>query len=184
MWKFNLKNGKERWILLLVVGVILLILSFPMEKKEAPAVPKAVETAAAGQNSGTKYEEELEKRVKKVLRNVDGVGEVDVMIVLKSSEEKIYRVDKNTSSSQVEEEDTSGGKRRTQEQEESQSTVLTGGGGSSAPVLEKELKPEISGIIISAQGGGSPVVKAEISAAMEALFDVPPHKIKVLKRVD
>ena len=37
-------------------------------------------------------------------------------------------------------------------------------------------------IIISADGGGSSVVKAEISAAMEALFGLPSHKIKVLKR--
>ena len=34
------------------------------------------------------------------------------------------------------------------------------------------------------QGGGSPKVKAEISEAMEALFGLPPHKIKVLKRVE
>ena len=43
--------------------------------------------------------------------------------------------------------------------------------------------PELSGIIISADGGGSTVVKTEISEAMEALFGLPSHKIKVLKRV-
>ena len=50
------------------------------------------------------------------------------------------------------------------------------------PIVEKELYPEISGIIISAEGGGSPSVKAEIASAMEALFGLPAHKIKVLKR--
>ena len=49
--------------------------------------------------------------------------------------------------------------------------------------MEKELKPELSGIVISADGGGSTAVKAEISEAMEALFGLPAHKIKVLKRV-
>ncbi|WP_347501125.1 stage III sporulation protein AG [Clostridium sp. chh4-2] len=184
MWKFNLKSGKERWLFLLAVGMIILILSFPAGNKKKPVVPQVTTEAAAGQSSNGKYEEELEKRVKKVLRNVDGVGEVDVMIVLKSSEEKVYRVDKSITSSLVEEADSSGGTRKTDEHEESQNTVLTGGGSANAPVLEKELKPEIAGIIISAQGGGSPTVKSEISAAMEALFDVPPHKIKVLKRVD
>ena len=56
-------------------------------------------------------------------------------------------------------------------------------GGGNEPVVQKELKPELSGIIISAAGGGSPAVQAEISAAMEALFGLPAHKIKVLKRV-
>lgn len=49
--------------------------------------------------------------------------------------------------------------------------------------MEKELRPEISGIVISAEGGGSAVVRAEVSEAMEALFGLPQHKIKVLKRV-
>ena len=43
--------------------------------------------------------------------------------------------------------------------------------------------PEVSGVVISADGGGSPIVQTEISQAMEALFGIPSHKIKVLKRV-
>ena len=56
--------------------------------------------------------------------------------------------------------------------------------GETGPIVEKELRPELSGIVISAQGGGNPTVQAEISAAMEALFGLPAHKIKVLKRVE
>ncbi len=68
-----------------------------------------------------------------------------------------------------------------------ENTVLAGAGSStsgSSPIIEKEISPEISGIIISAEGGGSGRVKSEISEAMEALFGLPPHKIKVLKRVE
>ena len=43
------------------------------------------------------YEAQMEARVKEILRHVDGVGQVDVMIVLKSSEEKVLRVDRNSS---------------------------------------------------------------------------------------
>jgi len=50
-------------------------------------------------------------------------------------------------------------------------------------MFEEEPAQEVLGIIISADGGGSSVVKAEISEAMEALFGLPSHKIKVLKRV-
>ena len=50
-------------------------------------------------------------------------------------------------------------------------------------MFEEEPIQEVLGIIISADGGGSSVVKAEISQAMEALFGLPSHKIKVLKRV-
>ena len=50
-------------------------------------------------------------------------------------------------------------------------------------MFQEEDTQEVLGIIISADGGGSAVVKAEISEAMEALFGLPTHKIKVLKRV-
>lgn len=188
MWKFNWKMGKDKWLMILAAGVILLILAFPSGKKTAPAPsqPEQQLTDTAGKaaaGDGT-YEAQLEKRVKQILKNVDGVGTVDVMIVLKSSEEKVIHVDTNTSDSSTEEQDTDGGTRKVTGHEKQESTVLTGSGSENTPIVEKELKPEIAGIIISAAGGGSPTVKAEISSAMEALFDLPPHKIKVLKRVE
>ena len=34
MWKLKLPEGKDRWIFLLTVGVILCILAFPVGSKE------------------------------------------------------------------------------------------------------------------------------------------------------
>ena len=135
-----------------------------------------------GQDGGSgvspSYEEELEARIGRLLSQVEGVGEADVMVVLKSSEERVYRVDQNQMVSQLDGNEDSQGEKR---QELSESTVLAG--QDQEPVVEKELRPEISGIVISAEGGGSAVVRAEVSEAMEALFGLPQHKIKVLKRV-
>ena len=136
------------------------------------------------------YEAVLENRVKEVLKKVEGVGAVDVLIVLKSSEERVYRTDGKSSQSSTKEVDSAGGSREVTEQQEEVNTVLSSGGGNlsgnggSGALLEKELRPELSGIIISAQGGGSPAVETEITEAMEALFGLPAHKIKVLKRVE
>ena len=158
-------------------------------------VPEAKEgdsdsQTAAGKISGTqedeerRYEKEMEQRVKDILKNVDGVGEVDVMLTLKSSKEKVLHVDRDRSRSTTEEKDSAGGTRKSQTEEMKESSLTTGTSGTQEPVIEKELQPEIEGIIISARGGGSAQVKAEISEAMEALFGLPAHKIKVLKRVE
>ena len=208
-WKINKDwvKGKEKWMLLLVCGLILLILSFPPGRKKdkeeeagAPVVqgqlvPEAKEgdsdsQTAAGKISGMqedeerRYEKEMEQRVKDILKNVDGVGEVDVMLTLKSSKEKVLHVDRDRSRSTTEEKDSAGGTRKSQTEEMKESSLTTGTSGTQEPVIEKELQPEIEGIIISARGGGSAQVKAEISEAMEALFGLPAHKIKVLKRVE
>lgn len=186
MSKFGWKNGKDKWLILLLVGTGLLILSYPSEQKtlksELPGTSESVAQASAG--TAKTYETQMEERVKEILSHVEGVGAVDVMIVLKSSEEKVVRVDTNTSVSATQETDSNGGNRKVESKEVSENTILAGSGDTGGPVIEKELKPEISGVVISAAGGGSPKVKAEISEAMEALFDIPVHKIKVLKRVE
>lgn len=200
--KFKWKMGKDKWLILLAVGMIILILAIPSgpgsagktgtasESKNKTELQKGIVTelpekdTAIAANADNTYEEQLELRVRKLLKTVDGVGQVDVMIVLKSSKEKVLRVDRNTTDSSTVENDSSGGTRNITNKEQQENTILTGSGENTAPIVEKEISPEIEGIIISAQGGGSPTVKAEISSAMEALFNLPPHKIKVLKRVE
>jgi len=195
MWKFSSWKGKDKWLFLLTIGVILCILAFPAQmlskdKNQAGGEPDdeagtqaAVEAAAAVKVTDS-YEAELEYRVREILKTVDGVGEVDVMIILKSSSEKVLHADISSKLSVTEETDSSGGSRQIRSEESDSSTVMVSGDSRSEPVIEKEIRPVLSGIIISADGGGNPSVCAEISAAMEALFDLPAHKIKVLKRVE
>ena len=49
------------------------------------------------------------------------------------------------------------------------------------PIVVKENTPEIEGIVVVAQGGGNVLVKESISKAAQALFNVPAHKVEVLK---
>ena len=201
MWKSEWKMSKEKWLLLLVCGVILLILSFPVGgKSEKSSKKQDVQTedafgngesevsvsakGGAGSEAEAAYEAEMEKRVKEILKNVEGVGTVDVMITLKSSGEKVIHVDKDKSRSSTEEKDSAGGQRSSMTEDIKESALMTGNSTAGEPVVEKELQPEISGIVISAAGGGSSVIKAEISEPMEALFNIPAHTIKVLKRVE
>ncbi len=188
MWKFNWNMSKEKWLLVLAAGICLMLLAVPSGRQgNAPSAQTAAGNAPAGGtavSSGRSYERELERRVEEFLRTVDGVGEVEVMITLKSTEEKVLRIDRSESQSVTEETDSAGGSRSVKNGESQESTVLTGSGSSSQPIVEKELMPEIEGVVISAQGGGDVRLQAEISAAMEALFHVPQHKIRVLKRVE
>lgn len=210
----NDNRKQEKWMVLLAAGLLLLLASSSLGKQEAPASAAAYgvedenynETYNANktrteeeklqeafQNAGhtepvqsalSSYEKQLEERVKELLRSTEGVGEADVMIVLKSSSEKIIHEDQKRSRSSAEETDSAGGTRKTVDEEASKSTVFVENGSEKEPIVEKELCPAVEGIVISAQGGGNALVKTEISEAMQALFNIPAHKIKVLKRVD
>lgn len=190
MLKFDWSKNKEKWIILLVVGAILMILAFPEKSKTTTELTlnnklqENVQLLDESSMDHQTYEKYLEEKVKELLSHVEGVGTVDVMLVLKSSEEKVFQVDKNTSVSVTDEQDSGGGVRKIDNRELSEETILQNNSGSNVPIVKKEIKPAIAGIVISASGGASPTIKSEISSAMEALFDIPPHKIKVLKRVE
>ena len=196
--KLNGKMTREKWLLFLLAGVFLMLLSVPGGEKKTVKEdrPKSGEQTAGTEEhslvswdisssfSSRSYEERLEKRIRELLRSVEGVGQVDVMVVL-NPQARRYSVDRSGSSTVTKETDSAGGSREITESQSEESTVLPqSGGGSNGPVVEKELCPEISGIVVSADGGGSPEVCSEISQAMEALLGLPAHKIKVLKRVE
>ena len=221
MWKsgWNLDREwvkrNEKWLILLVLGLAILILYAPFGKKTSETgvwqsgerwaesgtgtnsgnragqdkngsseesdsdVETGLPGTASRQDANRLYELRLEQRIRDVLKKVDGVGEVDVMLTLFSSSEKVLRVDKERSRSATSETDSSGGTRQQADESLRESTVLAGSSGSGEPVVEKELAPEISGIVISAQGGGNASVQKEISEAMQALFGLPAHKISI-----
>ena len=48
--------------------------------------------------------------------------------------------------------------------------------------MTKELTPEVAGVIVIAEGGDDPVAVENIIEAVQALFEIYTHKIKVMKR--
>lgn len=195
MWKFNWKKDKDKFLILLLAGLLLLISGMPEKRAmdisdqtnaqnlHDPKAEQASTARSAVSQGDMDYEERMEKRLKDILECVEGVGKTDVMLVLRTSQEKVFLTDKRSSGTQ-EEDRSDGSTRSTKTWEETWETVLTGNSQEEDAVVQKEIFPEIEGIIICAQGADNVKIKAEISEAAEALFGVPPHKIKVLKRVE
>ena len=53
--------------------------------------------------------------------------------------------------------------------------------GNQTPWIAQEKYPKVSGVLVIAQGGDSPVVVQNIQEAVQALFQLEAHKIKVMK---
>ena len=106
------------------------------------------------------------------------------MIVLKSSSEKVIQVD-NSSSKSVTTEKGNGMDRSVETMDQEHSTVLTGSGSGQEPIVSKEVYPGDRRNRDQCRWGREcSRSEAEISGAMEALFGLSAHKIKVLKRVE
>lgn len=148
-----LKNKNNLIIcLILIIGIVLMVVGGKDNKKEN------IET--------TKIEVLTdEKRLEDILSQIDGVGEVSVMITYYSSSEKDLAYETKTSS-------------RNLEESEDKKAVMTDG----EPMVVKEVYPDVKGVIVTAQGAGRTDVKAAISEAVSATLDVPVHKICIFKK--
>ena len=121
----------------------------------------------------------MEEKLASILSRVRGAGKVTVMITLESSSELVLQKDETKNTETIREKDSAGGIRDSSTTDYSSSTVQAGAEGS--PYVIKEINPKVSGVLVLAKGAGSAAVKNEIYEAVEALFNLEVHKIKVLE---
>lgn len=168
-------------LLLALAGILLLVTSLPQgDKISSGKAGEPTEKSEEDVPSNEEYITTLENKLKHILENVDGVGQVEVMITLKSSGESILNKDLKEESATEEENDGETEKNSLTRKKEEE-TILADGSGESAPYVIKQMKPEISGVIISCEGADSNRVAADIMQAVQALFDLSSNHIKILK---
>ena len=51
--------------------------------------------------------------------------------------------------------------------------------GNGGPVILQQTMAEVQGVLVVAEGGGSPAVRAQIAEALQNLLAVPAHKIVI-----
>lgn len=192
--KITLKEiGPAKLVLILLCGVVLLLLPTSDKENEKddslPDITQGDDREGSETQSGNamdggmdidEYVKQMEERIEKQLALVEGVGNVKVMITLESTSEKIVLKDENVTKETIKEEDAQGGTRDNESMTTSDESVLVGD-GSSYPYTLKENMPYIQGVAVVAQGGGDAKVKQEIIEAIQVLFGVPIHNIKVMK---
>lgn len=170
---FFSKMNLGQLVLLFAAGFVLVFLSFPQKESSKTSTGSQVQS----QEEELAYEEKLEQKLEQILSQVEGIGEVDVIINLKASGEIVLNKDRSSSSSAVTESGQS--TKNSQERQEEENTVLM----NDEPYVIQEYAPIIEGILVIAEGGDSAKIQKEINDALTALFDLAPHKIKVLKKV-
>lgn len=186
--------GPSNLVIILMVGVLLLIISWPTNTKESSNDKKTKEEEQISVNENptreisTKagqtefYVRTLEERLENALRKVEGVGQVEVMITLKGSKEVIVLKDEPYTQSRVNEADGNGGKRITSSHNQEENTIMIENqDGSKTPYVLKELEPQVEGILIISEGGDNVSIINQIIEATQVLFGVQAHKVKVMK---
>ena len=167
-------------LIIFLAGILLLVISLPAGKKGGR---NGEESGIRGSTPDEEYSQDeylynLERRLESALSQMAGVGDVTVMITLKSSAEKVVEKDLDMAKEAVTESDS----QSTQNNSHRETTVYADGNTQGEPYVSKEISPQIEGVVVIAGGGGDSVVKQNITEAVQVLFGIDTHKIRIMKK--
>ncbi|SFP96586.1 stage III sporulation protein AG [Lachnospiraceae bacterium XBB1006] len=156
---FSMK--KESLLFVFLIGVLLLVLGMPTsdKQKETEVDAEDEETRLSG------FEERMEEKLQALLSEMEGAGEVQVMVTVEDTGESVMGKDS-----------------RLAEKESEESTVYQEEGQGRKPFVISSKTPRVQGVVIVCEGAGNPVVKQRISEAVQALFQIESHKISIVKK--
>ena len=154
----ELKRSPKLAVYLTVAAVCILILLFlrtPEKKDDTIRPTEEPEQIYTVEN----YEEELEKKLKEIISQIQGVGEVTVMLTIEGTETKIYASDTSESDSK----------------RDSETVVI----GSKEALLQAIKYPEVKGVLVVCSGGDRPLIKEKVVNAVATVLDIPTSKVYV-----
>lgn len=181
------KLGRTGWLLLLgLLGVLLLAWGSFTAPATAPAGSKAPEPAPAtvrdeGEES---FAPRLEASLAQTLSQVAGAGRVSVRVFLSSGPRYEY-ARKTTGETRTTQESEKGGVSRvtSEQRDEGEVTIMRGEtGGRDEPVVVVARVPEIQGVLVVAEGASDPLVRVELTRAVETALGLPAHRVRVLAK--
>lgn len=150
---------KNQYVLIvLIVGLIILLL--PTGSKSN--TEKKTQTTEV-QSSLNFSVEEMEDKIANALSEIEGAGEVTVVLTLKTSMEQEVAVDK----------DDSGGETN---------VTVSDGSGNESPLTIKYKYPEYQGALVVAKGADNAGVKLQITKAVSSLTGLSTDKISVINK--
>lgn len=181
------KIRKDQCLILVLTGILLCVIALPVKDDKKLSVTD--ETVTAGlrkeevrMDRGEEYTDDWEKRLEETLSCIEGAGKVRVLITLRESESRVVEKDKVEESSDTVERDSTGGTRSVMEQKEDGRTVFApDAAGQNVPYVVKTTAPVVEGVVVVAQGADNSLVKQEIIASVQVLFNLDVNKIRVVK---
>lgn len=178
--------GLKEWGMILIAGLCCLIIVFPFGTEAKNDGQDRTEYQVPGEEKkqngeAMDYVAQMENRLAELLSNVEDVGEVKVMVTVTSTTKKNVLQDGSRENEQTTETDSAGGTRSSVSERSEGTTVFYDTGGENTPYILSETYPEITGVVVIAEGSGTGTVDLDILNAVQVLFDVPAHKIKIMK---
>ena len=123
------------------------------------------------------YSSYLEKKLENILGKLNGVGEISVMITLEDSSEKVPATNTTKTTETTKELDSEGGTREVNREDITSQMVSKSNDGSL--VLLKEVKPNVKGVIVVAEGANDLIIMEKLYEAVKTVLGISGNRVQV-----
>lgn len=181
--KLNLdEKEKKKLITLLSIGLLclvsLVVINFIQNKQDTGQNTennKTQQSENLDKQENTE-KEDLETKLTDILKEINGSGDVSVMITYDNSEEIEPAYNSNSTKETTSETDSSGGERTVETSSENKTLVTS---GSSKPIVIKTKEAKIKGVLVVASGANDPQVKETLYEAVQTALQISGHQVQV-----
>lgn len=158
--------------LVLLIGLVLVLV--PGRKAAEPEQPDIqTKTSEPASDEALAYLAQTEQRLASILSRINGAGQVDVMLTLRSGKAHQYQSDYRTETDHHETGDAT--------QTEQKTVILSRGSAYDEPAVVKTEYPSFQGALIVSQGADNAQVRYALTCAVAALLDLGTDQITVVK---
>ena len=148
---------KEKLFFILLIGLLLLIAALPVKERETLKTQQEEYSVTEPAKEQKDWQQQMEEQLEEVLKKVKGVGKAEVILTCEGTEKNLV------------------------EKDEKDTVYTKDAKGNQIPYLTSQQYPKVIGVVVVAEGGDNPVIIGNIQEAVQVLFQVEAHKIKVMK---
>lgn len=159
----KIKSIKHIEIILAVIVIVVVVIAYTFTIKD-----KDDNSVAVGGN-----ESDLTEQLTDILCKIDGVGDVDILILYNGGK----RLEIASESNKHTDTETDGDRTTTTTTETDTPIIVDG----DKPLIIGEKRAEIDGVIVVADGGGNNKIKVEIMRALSTLLRIRFDQVQVFK---
>lgn len=152
-------------VLVLLLGAALLLLPFGKNEKKQSAPTQTAEHDDTGED----YAARMEERLRQALMQIEGAGQVEVVLTLKRGSQTHYQTDVQRSEGE------------SQKSEEQKTVILSEGSAYDKAAVSAVEYPQFQGALIVSEGAETAAVKLSLMQAVAALTGLSSDCITVVK---
>lgn len=178
------ENDTYRKIVLVagIAGIILIFLSENFRSCGAQPSASSSSSPAKAVLTAEEYEKQMEEKLSGIISQIDGAGNVKVMVTLEQTSQDVYATQKKTNDQQTSENAASGvGRQGTNNTDETSYLLVKDSDGSERALQVTEIQPVIKGVVVVCDGGGDPSVQQEITDVVTTAMHITSVRVCVIR---